>query len=242
MSEKTPRMLLPSEHQKTELEIVECRCGFHLGLDATYLDQVGDVVVLCPSCDTVLDTSKMETPSDTIETGEKVYIPSITPDTVVRMLELLRKKDPVVVQSMFQPYHPCLPEIGADDSPFFAADVDVIAALANPEETPDGDTWFLSVIGLINSLFGPSELGNGFIQTRWDVSQIGGVELLGFRIDPLTGMGRTIEAARQRRQEQQPVPAEPLVVSVQSSPVSEIPEVIPASELTLGSFSTDTPP
>lgn len=34
-----------------ELEVVECNgCGFHLGIDATYLEQVGDVVLKCPSC------------------------------------------------------------------------------------------------------------------------------------------------------------------------------------------------
>ena len=33
-----------------ELEVFECGCGFHLGLDASYLDQVGDIVIQCPAC------------------------------------------------------------------------------------------------------------------------------------------------------------------------------------------------
>lgn len=34
-----------------ELEVVECtNCGFHLGIDATYLEQVDGVGILCPSC------------------------------------------------------------------------------------------------------------------------------------------------------------------------------------------------
>ena len=41
---------------KVELEVVECDCGFHLGLDATYLEQVGDFVITCPSCKTEIDT------------------------------------------------------------------------------------------------------------------------------------------------------------------------------------------
>lgn len=36
--------------RSVELEIVECACGFHLGVDATFLLQVGAVTVACPSC------------------------------------------------------------------------------------------------------------------------------------------------------------------------------------------------
>ena len=38
------------ETEDYSLEVYECECGFHLGVDATYLDQVGDVVISCPSC------------------------------------------------------------------------------------------------------------------------------------------------------------------------------------------------
>jgi Zn ribbon nucleic-acid-binding protein len=34
-----------------EIEVVEClACGFHLGVDASYLGQVSGVTVVCPSC------------------------------------------------------------------------------------------------------------------------------------------------------------------------------------------------
>lgn len=34
-----------------ELEVHECgACGFHTGVDATYLDQVGSLTVRCPGC------------------------------------------------------------------------------------------------------------------------------------------------------------------------------------------------
>ncbi|KKN26571.1 hypothetical protein LCGC14_0873390 [marine sediment metagenome] len=33
-----------------ELVVVECGCGFHIGLDHTFLDQVGTTDVVCPSC------------------------------------------------------------------------------------------------------------------------------------------------------------------------------------------------
>lgn len=32
------------ENDQVQLEVMECDCGFHLGIDATYLVQVGDCV------------------------------------------------------------------------------------------------------------------------------------------------------------------------------------------------------
>lgn len=39
------------------LEVYECICGFHLGIDATYLDQVTDVKLPCPVCGAMFDTT-----------------------------------------------------------------------------------------------------------------------------------------------------------------------------------------
>jgi hypothetical protein len=44
------------ENDQVELEVVECDCGFHLGVDATYLIQVGDFKLACPSCGAIIDT------------------------------------------------------------------------------------------------------------------------------------------------------------------------------------------
>jgi hypothetical protein len=33
-----------------QLEVKACGCGFRLGVDASYLEQVGDADVVCPSC------------------------------------------------------------------------------------------------------------------------------------------------------------------------------------------------
>lgn len=38
------------ETEQYSLCVFECVCGFHIGIDATYLDQVGEVKVRCPSC------------------------------------------------------------------------------------------------------------------------------------------------------------------------------------------------
>jgi len=32
-------------------------CGYHMGIDATYLDQVGDFSAVCPSCGTLIETA-----------------------------------------------------------------------------------------------------------------------------------------------------------------------------------------
>lgn len=43
-----------------DLEVYECECGFHIGLDATYLEQVEEVVIECPSCGSIIDTGEIE--------------------------------------------------------------------------------------------------------------------------------------------------------------------------------------
>lgn len=43
-------------NDQVELEVVECGCGFHLGVDSTYLDQVDDLVIKCPSCSSLMDS------------------------------------------------------------------------------------------------------------------------------------------------------------------------------------------
>ena len=39
------------ENEQVQLEVLECDCGFHMGLDATFFEQVGDFAFTCPSCD-----------------------------------------------------------------------------------------------------------------------------------------------------------------------------------------------
>jgi len=42
--------LKPIETDEYSLCVYQCKCGFHIGLDATYLEQVGDIITICPSC------------------------------------------------------------------------------------------------------------------------------------------------------------------------------------------------
>lgn len=51
------RLTKEEANEVMELEYVECDCGFHLALDASYLDQVDDIKINCPSCDALIDTS-----------------------------------------------------------------------------------------------------------------------------------------------------------------------------------------
>lgn len=57
-----PRYITDLECSKTgvELEVMECVCGFHLGVDFTYLEQVGKVDINCPVCQTVLSFDAVE--------------------------------------------------------------------------------------------------------------------------------------------------------------------------------------
>lgn len=48
---------LPSiETDIIQLEVVECDCGYHMGIDATFLVEVGDLKIPCPSCGAIIDT------------------------------------------------------------------------------------------------------------------------------------------------------------------------------------------
>ena len=45
------------ENGRVSLEVVECDCGYHMGIDATYIDQVEDFKTKCPACGAVIDTA-----------------------------------------------------------------------------------------------------------------------------------------------------------------------------------------
>ena len=50
-----------------QLEIIECDCGFHLGIDATWLEQSGNCTgfeMNCPACNTIIEVDKLTRPYD----------------------------------------------------------------------------------------------------------------------------------------------------------------------------------
>lgn len=47
------------QHQGVDLDIYECDCGFHIGLDSTYLDQVDSIKMKCPSCQIGINTAEI---------------------------------------------------------------------------------------------------------------------------------------------------------------------------------------
>ena len=49
---------ITADTDKYQLEVFECQCGFHIGLDASYLDQVGDITLPCPSCERPITTNE----------------------------------------------------------------------------------------------------------------------------------------------------------------------------------------
>jgi len=50
------KFIMDIDDEKYSMSIFQCECGFHLGLDFTYLDQCGDIQIKCPSCGEVFDT------------------------------------------------------------------------------------------------------------------------------------------------------------------------------------------
>ncbi len=46
--------------EKYRLMVIECACSFHIGLDISYLEQVGEIIVNCPSCNEVINTEKIK--------------------------------------------------------------------------------------------------------------------------------------------------------------------------------------
>jgi len=57
---KETKELKSVETVEYSLCVFQCSCGFHIGLDASYLDAVDDIQVPCPNCKVVIDTAKIE--------------------------------------------------------------------------------------------------------------------------------------------------------------------------------------
>jgi hypothetical protein len=58
------KQLLSIETMQYSLEVVECDCGFHLGIDATWLDQndTAFVNVECPACSRAIPIDELTKP------------------------------------------------------------------------------------------------------------------------------------------------------------------------------------
>ena len=51
-----PKWIESIETEKVQLEVMECDCGYHMGVDFTFLEQVGDFEAKCPSCGKIIST------------------------------------------------------------------------------------------------------------------------------------------------------------------------------------------
>jgi hypothetical protein len=76
------------ETEQYQLEVVECDCGYHMGIDATYLDQVGDVLIECPSCGMSFDTSVVCSPNSEYLSSDSIRIKWSIGDVLVRAEKL----------------------------------------------------------------------------------------------------------------------------------------------------------
>ncbi len=48
------------ETDQIQLEVYECDCGFHIGLDYSYMEQVKEIKIKCPSCGKEINTEDIK--------------------------------------------------------------------------------------------------------------------------------------------------------------------------------------
>lgn len=48
------KMLREVDTPQFHLAVYECDCGFHIGVDATYIEQISEIVMVCPACNKTL--------------------------------------------------------------------------------------------------------------------------------------------------------------------------------------------
>ncbi len=51
------KQLKSIETDEVQLVVIECDCGFHIGLDCSYLDQKDEIKINCPNCNALIDTA-----------------------------------------------------------------------------------------------------------------------------------------------------------------------------------------
>ena len=59
------KQLKSVENDQVALEVIECDCGFHLGIDATWLDQSPNskgFQINCPACDSIIPVDELTNP------------------------------------------------------------------------------------------------------------------------------------------------------------------------------------
>jgi len=48
---------------KCEIEVIECDCGYHMGVDTTFIEQVEHFEIKCPSCACMINTEILDSQS-----------------------------------------------------------------------------------------------------------------------------------------------------------------------------------
>jgi len=51
--------IVPKE--KCQMDVIECDCGYHMGIDTSFIEAEGHFVIRCPACGTLVDTSILDT-------------------------------------------------------------------------------------------------------------------------------------------------------------------------------------
>ena len=56
---KTMRYVESLEGKIASISVIECDCGYHLGVDSSYISQVGHIITPCPACSKMINTYKI---------------------------------------------------------------------------------------------------------------------------------------------------------------------------------------
>ena len=64
------KQLKSVENDQVQLEVIECDCGFHLGIDATWLEQSSNAEgfeLNCPACNKIIPVDKLTNPDELVK-------------------------------------------------------------------------------------------------------------------------------------------------------------------------------
>ena len=69
--------IIPFEKCRDSLEIIECDCGYHMGVDVTFIDAEGHFKVPCPTCKRIIDTEILDTQNMDAVDAANFYTPKL---------------------------------------------------------------------------------------------------------------------------------------------------------------------
>jgi len=93
------------ENDTVQLEVIECDCGYHMGIDATFLIREGDFHAKCPACFRIINTAEVCPEYTDLETLLAIEVMDLNDNetTVGELLEQLTVEDKDRLCSKYNP-------------------------------------------------------------------------------------------------------------------------------------------